>query len=405
MTVLSFALMLVAVWLFREELWLWARRPWVAKWWWVVTGRRLKEPTITVTPVPPKPVGPLDCDTAQDLRDVFAKFGVAATLVGATQGPTVIRYEATVGPTVEVKKIKGLADDIANAVGSPAVRILATIPGKKKLVGIEVPRPDRQMVTLDEVLAEMKDAHPLLVGLGRDIEGNAVAANLAQMPHILIAGATGAGKSGCINAILVSVLRRARPDQVKLLLIDPKRVELIAYEGVAHLERPIITDAKEAAVALEWVVGEMEGRYETLAQAGCRNADEYNAKLFQHMPYLLVVIDELAALMMVASRSVEGSIVQLTQLARAANIHLVVATQRPSVDVVTGLIKANMPSRLAFATSSLADSRVILDQPGAEKLIGKGDGLFLPVGVSVPTRIQGAWVDDTEIIKAVERAR
>lgn len=416
------AIVVTAVWFASPRLRTWLTRvaaeavrqaasaPQTAKLWWIVTGRRLNGPVFT----PPSPAqvaakprsagDPLASATAQDLRDVLAKFDVDAPLVSATQGPTVIRYELRLGPTTAVKRIKALSEDIANAVGSAAVRIVSPIPGKKKLVGIEVPRPDRQSVTLAEILGSITDPHPLMVALGRDIEGKAVSANLARMPHILIAGATGAGKSGCLNAILVSVLTRATPEQVRLLLIDPKRVELTAYEGVPHLVRPIVTSAKNAAEALEWVVAEMDGRYEALAAAGVRNIDEYNAR-GSHMPYLLVVVDELADLMLVAPKDVEGSIVRIAQLARAAGIHLVLATQRPSVDVVTGLIKANVPSRLAFATSSLADSRVILDQPGAEKLLGAGDGLFLPMGASVPVRIQGAWVGDIEIDEIVGKCR
>jgi S-DNA-T family DNA segregation ATPase FtsK/SpoIIIE len=390
---------------------------------------------------------------SQDLRQLEAAgetlvaaleaHGVTTTLLGKTVGPTVTRFELELGPGVKVSRVTSLSRDIAYAMASPDVRILAPIPGKSA-IGVEVPNRTRQLVALRDILdsPEAKAAtHPLEVAMGRDIAGRAVMANLAEMPHILISGATGAGKSSCINSIITSVLMRSTPEQVRLMLIDPKRVELGQYNGLQHLISPVVVDPKKAANALQWAVKEMERRYDLLAENGMRDITGYNLALAageltpfgppsdkrrtaestanalgadhptvygeeeiddeppppEVLPFILIVVDELNDLMMVAARDVEDSVVRIAQMARAVGIHLVLATQRPSVDVITGVIKANIPSRMALSVSSLADSRVILDQAGAERLVGKGDMLLLTASSNVPRRLQAPWVSEKEV--------
>ncbi|WP_141433472.1 DNA translocase FtsK [Bacillus sp. 03113] len=351
---------------------------------------------------------------AAKLEKTFQSFGVKAKVTQVHLGPAVTKYEVHPDAGVKVSKIVSLSDDLALALAAKDIRIEAPIPGKSA-IGIEVPNSEVAMVSLREVLESNRNDKPeskLMIGLGRDITGEAVLAELNKMPHLLVAGATGSGKSVCINGIIISILMRAKPHEIKLMMIDPKMVELNVYNGIPHLLAPVVTDAKKASQALKKVVNEMERRYELFSHTGTRNIEGYNEYVKKHnaaegdkqplLPYIVVIVDELADLMMVASSDVEDAITRLAQMARAAGIHLIIATQRPSVDVITGVIKANIPSRIAFAVSSQIDSRTILDTGGAEKLLGRGDMLFMPIGASKPIRVQGAFLSDEEVEEIVD---
>ncbi|HEY4607104.1 MAG TPA: DNA translocase FtsK, partial [Acidimicrobiia bacterium] len=355
-------------------------------------------------------------DTARQLEETLIQHGVDATLTKIVPGPTVTRYEIELAPGVKVNRVSSLSHDIAYALATPDVRILVPIPGKSA-IGVEVPNNKRRLVSLGDILSSAEAAvetHPLSVGLGMDISGQSKLLNLAELPHVLIAGATGAGKSSCINSIVTSLLMRTHPEDVRLIMVDPKRVELGQYNGVPHLLTRVITNPKKANDALKWAVAEMDRRYDLLADAKVRDIEGYREKWdaagldpegFDRFPYVVILIDELNDLMMVAGREVEESIVRIAQMARAVGIHLVIATQRPSVDVITGVIKANVPSRLAFSVASQTDSRVILDGSGAEKLIGMGDMLVVTAKEPRPQRIQGAWVRESEIHAVVDWVR
>lgn len=352
-------------------------------------------------------------ETARQLEDTLLQHGVDATLTKIVPGPTVTRYEIELAPGVKVNRVSNLSHDIAYALATPDVRLLVPIPGKSA-IGVEVPNVKRRLVSLGDILSSSeaaRPAHPLSVGLGMDISGQPRLLNLAELPHVLIAGATGAGKSSCINSIVTSLLMRTHPDDVRVIMVDPKRVELGQYNGVPHLLTRVITNPKKANEALKWAVAEMDRRYDLLADAKVRDIEGYREKLdaggldpegFDRFPYVVVIIDELNDLMMVAGKEVEESIVRIAQMARAVGIHLVIATQRPSVDVITGVIKANVPSRLAFSVASQTDSRVIIDGAGAEKLVGMGDMLVVTAKEPRPQRIQGAWVRETEVHAVVE---
>jgi DNA segregation ATPase FtsK/SpoIIIE, S-DNA-T family len=346
---------------------------------------------------------------AEALVQTLANFGVDANVIGQISGPRVTRYELKLAPGTKVSKVAALKDDLSYALATTEIRILAPIPGKQA-VGVELPNTSPNLVTLGDIFEGLpQSSSPLAVWLGKDISGQAVWTDLARMPHILIAGTTGSGKSGCINTILTSVLLRSSPDDVRMILIDPKRIELGYYESIPHLLAPVVSSPKEATAVLRNVVAEMERRYEQLSKVRARNLPEANRALRsrgeKQLPYLLIVIDELADLMMISPQEVEDCVIRLAQKSRAVGIHLVLATQRPSVDVITGMIKANVPSRIAFAVSSQTDSRVILDQAGAESLLGQGDMLFKPLGTSRLQRLQGAFVTEEEIALIVEQCR